>query len=67
MFIEHSVLLIAETILMNRRIKNVDKWKEGSRAAAGGGAIKTGKTNKVLEKKKVSEKWIPSEKTCRLL
>jgi cysteine-rich PDZ-binding protein len=45
-----------------------DRWKEGARSVAGsaGGAAKTIKTNKALEKKKFANQWIPEDRNCRL-
>eukprot|EP01035_Chromulina_nebulosa_P020288 gene20288-26336_t len=44
-----------------------DKWKEGSRNnSKPGGAVKAGKTNKILEKSKADSQWIPKEHKCRI-
>ena len=43
-----------------------DKWKEGARNTPSVGAIRPGKTNKLLAAKKLSAQWIPEESNCRL-
>ena len=43
-----------------------DKWKDGSRNNLALGGIKAGKTNKVLQKKTISDKYIPSERICKI-
>ena len=47
-----------------------DKWKDGARNVAtssgGVGAIKPGKTNKLLQAQKVSSQWLPQETKCRI-
>ena len=43
-----------------------DKWKDGSRSAGVGGAIKAGKTNKLLEKKSFSAPYVAMDSACKI-
>lgn len=43
-----------------------DKWKEGARNVVAAGAIRPGKTNKLLNAQKISNQWLPQESRCRL-
>ena len=43
-----------------------DKWKDGARNVIAVGAVKPGKTNKVLAAQKLNAQWLPSEARCRI-
>lgn len=43
-----------------------DKWKAGARNVVAVGAIRPGKTNRLLAAKKESSQWVPDESHCRI-
>lgn len=43
-----------------------DKWKTGARNVVAIGAVRPGKTNKLLAAKAVGAQWLPQESRCRL-
>ncbi|RYG64793.1 hypothetical protein EON64_13270 [archaeon] len=43
-----------------------DKWKQGARNVVASGAIRAGKTNRILAAQKQGTQWIPDESRCRI-
>ena len=43
-----------------------DKWKDGAKNTVAGGGAKAGKSNKFLQKSKISAQWIPEVNMCKI-